>query len=90
MGTCIQQDDLFHSAGLHRNGKIRRDFRKNAGEWTGRVEIGKEEIPGSKLSIWLYTDLPQALKGEPLSFVFSSDRTLISASAAPHCGVLEG
>ena len=30
--------------------KIRRAFGKNAGEWTGRVEISKEEIPGSKCS----------------------------------------
>ena len=31
----------------HRNnsGEI---LEKNAGEWTGRVEISKEEIPGSK------------------------------------------
>ena len=49
-------------------------LEKNAGEWTGRVEINKEEI--------------QALKGEPLSSKFSSDGTLISASAAPHCGAV--
>ena len=34
----------------------------------------------------IYTDLPQALKGEPSSSVFSTDGILISASAAPHCG----
>ena len=28
-----------------------RGFGKNAGEWTGRVEISKEEIPGSKRSM---------------------------------------
>ena len=28
--------------------------KKNAGEWTGRVEISKEEIPGSKRSIYSY------------------------------------
>ena len=48
---------------LHRNhvlatantGKIGRDFgEKNAGEWTGRVEISKEEIPGSKRSMYGY------------------------------------
>ena len=61
-GTCIQQGDLFYSAGLHRNhvlakaktGDIRRGFGKNAGEWTGRVEISKEEIPGSKRSTYGY------------------------------------
>ena len=26
-------------------------LEKNADEWTGRVEISKEEIPGSKLSM---------------------------------------
>ena len=30
--------------------KIGRGFGKNAGEWTGRVEISEEEIPGSKRS----------------------------------------
>ena len=35
-------------------GKIGRGFGKNAGEWTGRVEIGKEEIPGSKSSMYGY------------------------------------
>ena len=34
--------------------KIRRGFGKNAGEWTGRVEISKEEIPGSKRIMYLY------------------------------------
>ena len=61
-GTCIQQGDLFYSAGLHRShvlatantGKIGRGFGKNAGEWTRRVEIGKEEIPGSKRSMYGY------------------------------------
>ena len=27
-------------------------LEKNAGEWTGRVEINKEEIPGSKRSMY--------------------------------------
>ena len=50
-GTCIQQSDLFYSVGLHRNQywrqltqeKLGRGFGKNAGKWTGRVEISKEE-----------------------------------------------
>ena len=61
-GTCIQQGDLFYSAGLHRNhvlatantGVIGRGLGKNAGEWTGRVEISVEEIPGSKRSMYGY------------------------------------
>ena len=34
--------------------KIARGFGKNAGEWTGRIEIIKEEIPGSKRSMYGY------------------------------------
>ena len=33
-------------------GNIRRDFGKNAGEWTRQVEKSKEEIPSSKHSIY--------------------------------------
>ena len=33
-----------------KTGKIGRGFGKNAGEWTGRVETGKEVIPGKKKS----------------------------------------
>ena len=51
-GTCIQQGDLFYSAGQQE--KIGRGFGKNAGEWAGRVEISKEEIPGSKRSMYGY------------------------------------
>ena len=63
MGTCIQQGDLLYSAGLHRTGvshsqhrkkKTRRCFGKNAGEWSRRVEISKEEIPGNKRSMYSY------------------------------------
>ena len=61
-GTCPRQSDLFYSAGLHWNhvlatantGKIGKGFRKNAGEWTRRVEISKEEIHGSKRSMYGY------------------------------------
>ena len=35
-------------------GKIGDILGKNAGEWTGRVEISKEEIPGSKRSMYGY------------------------------------
>ena len=37
-----------------RKGKNGRGLGKNAGEWTGRVEISKEEIPGSKRSMYGY------------------------------------
>ena len=67
-------------------GKTRERFRKNADEWTGRVEISKVEIPGSKRS--MYGDILTYLRllRENLQALFSSDGTLISASAAPHCG----
>ena len=73
-------------------GETRERFEKNAGEWTGRVEISKEEIPGSKRIMhgYNYTDVLHALKGEPLSSMFSSNGTLISASTASHCGVVQG
>ena len=35
-------------------GEIGRGFGKKAGEWTGRVEISKEEIPGRKRSMYGY------------------------------------
>ena len=58
-GTCIQQGDIFYFADLHRNRcypqptqeKNRERFWKKCSEWTGRVEISKEKIPGSKRSI---------------------------------------
>ena len=61
-GICIQQGDLFYSAGIHRNivlataktGEIGTGFGNNAGEWTGRVKLSMEEIPGSKRSTYGY------------------------------------
>ena len=47
-------------------GKTWERFGKYAGEWTGRVEISKEEIPGSKCSMHGINDLLQASKGQPL------------------------
>ena len=48
--------------GLHRNRcqpqpteeKFGRGFGKDAAEWTGRVKISKEEIPGRKRSMYGY------------------------------------
>ena len=37
-----------------RQEKFGRGFGKSAGEWTGRVEISKEEIPDSKCSMYGY------------------------------------
>ena len=53
MGTYIRQGDLFYSAGQHRK-KLGEVLEKNEGEWTGRLEISKEEIPGSKHSMHGY------------------------------------
>ena len=71
-GTCLWQGDLLYSAGLHRNhvlatantGEIRRGFGKNAGEWTGRIEISKEEIHGSKRSMYGYILIYSRLERE--------------------------
>ena len=35
-------------------GKTQERFEKNAGEWTGKVEISEEEIPGSERSLYGY------------------------------------
>ena len=46
--------------------KTRERFGENTGEWTKKVDINKEEIPGSRWSMHdrLCTDF-QALKGKP-------------------------
>ena len=51
-GTCIKQGDLFILQANAGKKKIGRGFGKNAGEWTGRVEISEEELPGSKRSMY--------------------------------------
>ena len=50
---CIQQS-LYrnHVLATANTGEIGIGFGKNADEWTGRVEISKEEIPGSKRSMY--------------------------------------
>ena len=61
-GTCIQQGDIILFCGPTQvpvlatvnTGKTWERFGKNADEWTGRVEISKEEMPGSKLSMFGY------------------------------------
>ena len=57
-----EQGDLSYSTGPPTNRcqpqltqeKLGRGFGKNAGEWTERVDISKEEIPGSKRSMYGY------------------------------------
>ena len=61
-GTRLRQGDLLYSAGLHRNRVLAQPtheksgevLEKNAGKWTEWVEISKEEIPGSKRSMYGY------------------------------------
>ena len=43
-----EQADLFYSAGPHR--KNSGAILENAGEWTERVEVSEETIPGSGLA----------------------------------------
>ena len=62
---------------------MERGFGKNAGEWTGRVEISKEEIPAC---MYGYILTYSKLKGERLSSALSTDETLISSSVASNCG----
>ena len=42
---------VSHSQHRKKSGEV---LEKNAGEWTGRVEISKEEIPGGKRSMYGY------------------------------------
>ena len=44
--------------------KIGRGFGKNAVEWTGRVEISKDELPGSKRSMYGYILIYSRLERE--------------------------
>ena len=64
--------------------KLGRSFGKNAGEWTGRVEISKEEIPGSKRS--MHGNIPTYSR---LKLCVLIRWDFISASEAPHCGSIE-
>ena len=45
-----QEPCVSHSQHREKSG----GFRKNAGEWTGSVEVSKKEIPGSKRSMYGY------------------------------------
>ena len=58
---------------------------QNAGEWTERVQISKEEILGSRRSMlgFVYGPAP-GLKGRTWG-----SGSLISASAVPHCGAIQ-
>ena len=62
-GTCIQQMTYFILRAytgttcypqLTQENLGRGFGKKKAGKWTGRVEISKEEIPGSKNGLYGY------------------------------------
>ena len=46
-----QEPCVSHSQHREKSGEV---LEKNAGEWTGSVEISKKEIPGSKRSMYGY------------------------------------
>ena len=52
---------VSHSPHRKKLGKV---FEKNAGDWTGRVEISKDEIPGSKRSMYGYIPTYSRLERE--------------------------
>ena len=56
----------FNVLAIANTGEIGRGFGKNAGEWTGRVEISKEEISGSKRSMYGYILTYSRLKGRTI------------------------
>ena len=54
LGLAELQACPFPNVSHSQHRKNRERFWKNAGEWTGSVEISKEEIPGSKRSMCGY------------------------------------
>ena len=56
-----QEPCVSHSQHKKKSGEI---LEKNAGELTGRVEIGKKEIPGSKRSMYGYIQTYSRLERE--------------------------
>ena len=91
-----EKDNLFHSAGQHRNlckpqvtqEKLGGSLGKNEGKWTGKAEISsRKKFRQQVRHAWLYSDLLQTLKGEPLSSGFSTDWSLNSVL---HCGEGKG
>ena len=54
--------------GMKKSGEV---LEKNAGKWTGRVEISKEEIPGSKRSMYDYILTHPRLQRENVYALYS-------------------
>ena len=64
---CGPTQELYfsHSQRRKKSGDV---LQKNEGEWTGRVEISKEEIPGSKRSMYGYILSYSRLKRRTFEF----------------------
>ena len=43
-GTCIQQGDLFYSAGLHRNHVLATANREKSGEVLEKMQVNGPEV----------------------------------------------
>ena len=52
------------SATANTGTNLERFWKKNAGDWTGRVEISKKGIPGSKGSMYCYILIYSRLERE--------------------------
>ena len=59
-------------------------LRKNKGEWTGKVEVSEEEIPGSRRGMHGYI---LTYSGRYRENLRAGSRIL--SPAVPHCGLLE-
>ena len=67
-------------------GKTRETFEKMQLNEPGGYKLVQGRNPWQLVKhAWLYSDLLQALKGEPSSSWFSTIGSVISVSALPHC-----
>ena len=57
-------------------------MEKNAGEWTGRVEISKEELPGSKRSMYGYI-----LTYSRLWCIYSTEDVVLEVAGQLNCAL---
>ena len=62
-----QASTEFASAKTNPIEKYGDDWKKHEDEWTGEVEIGKQEIMALTKHTWLYSDLLCAFKGKRTS-----------------------
>ena len=94
------QGDLFYSVDPHRNlhqpqltrEKLGRSFgEKNEGEWIGKVEFRKKEIPGSKWRMRAVIWPTTSFKGRTFQIWILNWRVLnFCVRSTPLCGHLQG